>query len=338
MMTILFHVYRAMMRNRVLDAIDCVFWGLLDMAMRVIYAILGLDRAPKFFTGWQQEHFCFIPPVKYPLSDKSLEKPRFSWLDARGVYTGAIVFRHLPLETVRELTKPGLDLEPDLITPEQTYPVVYLFGYQQDLRQSWMPVRGVNYLEFGVLVLGANMADPKKEGDTGPFLYLPRLFLNRLYPTILGLLCCYPKRWTRVDTTENTYTVKTLAGGKPMLEGRFEPTGVIGKPADFPDFPQWRKLLSKAGINRFSGTHFIYADYDWGWNYSMMEPLNGSIEVFEDGVPGLPKGKYTFDPLTVDSIGAFRVVIPFEWVPPFRRSELDPMEPLRPPIAKAAGQ
>jgi len=119
-------------------------------------------------------------------------------------------------------------------------------------------------------------------------------------------------------------------GGKPILEGRFKPSGAIGKPADFTCFPRWRMLLSKSGINRFSGSHFIYLDYDWGWNYSLMQPLTGTVEVFEDGIPGLPRGKYTFDPLTTDVIGAFRIAIPFEWVPPFRRAELDPMEPLKP--------
>jgi hypothetical protein len=329
-MRLLFHLYRAMLRSSIVDTLDCIFWGLLDMVMRVVYWIVGLDRAPAFFTGWQQEHFCFYPPVKYPLPDRSLEKPRFTWLDARGVYTGAVIFRHIPLETVEQLVSPGLILQPELITPDRTYPVVYLFGYQQDLRQSWMPIRGVNYLEFAVGVLGADMANPSKDGYTGPFLYMPRLFLNRLYPTILGLLCCYPKRWERIATTEDTYTVKSLLGGKPILEGRFKPSGAIGKPADFTCFPRWRMLLSKSGINRFSGSHFIYLDYDWGWNYSLMQPLTGTVEVFEDGIPGLPRGKYTFDPLTTDVIGAFRIAIPFEWVPPFRRAELDPMEPLKP--------
>jgi hypothetical protein len=316
MAKLLHAVYMALACNRAVRVLNCFFWGLAGFAMSAIYALTGLNRAPRFFSPWQREALCFYPPVEYPLRSESSPAVPLSRLDSRGMFTGAAVFHRVPASALRNLLDPGLKLDDALVSAGGEYPVAYLFGYQQDLRQMWTRKGGVNYLEFAFAIPGVELADSDTTGYRGPFLYLPRLFLNRLYPTVLGLLAFYPKRWARIETMETSFIVKSLIGGRPLLRARFGPAGPPGAPSDFSEFAAWRKLLNRPHINRFSRGRFVLVDYFWGWNHCLIEELRGVVEVFEDSIPGMQKGVFS------DCV-AFQIAAPFEWIPPFRSDEIN---------------
>ncbi len=331
------NLFRRYLQTTFCHATSSIFFGCVDVVEHATYTILGRDRHPPYYRGWQAE--CF-PPRQYPLPETGpAPKPRFSIWDTRGFYTTTVFFRYLTADQAKQFLPPGLELEPSLIDAQGMYPMVYMFGYQQDLRRVWNPLRGINYLEFAIGVLGLKC--PSAPGYNGPFMYMPRLFLNRFYPTWLGWLCGYPKILKRVSTGPASYTVKSLFRGEPMIDAQFEPHGTIGPWQAFEHFAPWRRQMAAPTANSYVDDGFLFLYFDWPWRYALMQAVSGTVKVTTDDIPGLPRGTYRFDGIDSSPVGGFRLAIPWELVAPFATGELPhPFEDLAPaePAAAAAAQ
>ena len=314
-------LFRLWLQTRLCHASTSIVFGCLDVVHRFFYTILGLDKHPDYFRDWQRDRIKNYPKVVYPLPETGpAPKPRFSIWDTRGFYTTTVFFHYLDHQQAKAFLPRGLELDPALVNAEGLYPVAYMFGYQQDLRRVWMKLHGINYLEFAIGVLGLKC--PSAQGYTGPFMYMPRLFLNRFYPTWLGWLCGYPKRLSRIVTGQDSYAVKSLFRGKPIFEAKFQPQGVVGGWRDFPNFQPWMRQLAAPQANCFFDDGFLFLYYDWPWRYARIQGVCGSVTVESDDIPGLPRGTHSFDSIDSSPVGGFRLAIPWELVAPFATKTL----------------
>ncbi|HEY0758973.1 MAG TPA: hypothetical protein VGD59_06935 [Acidisarcina sp.] len=307
-----------------------IVMGVTDVLDELFDRLTGRAAAPAYFRSWQNR-----PPPKYPLPDLEHDLPiKTSHADICGEYLVTLLFSYIPVEEIKATLSGDLHIDPKNIRADGTHPVIYMFGYTENLHRVWNPLRGPSYLEYAVGV--PNLYISGDQGYVGPFLYLPVLHLNRVYPTILGRLAGYRKYLSRITTTENTYQIKTLFSGKPLLSATFEPIGAIETPPHEANLDKWQGLLGQPGANPYLWGQTLFLHYHWGWNYSMMQPVNAQVTVSQD-MPALPKGTYNWKAITSASFvalqvpeGSFRCSIPFELLPPFSRAKLVPMPPMAP--------
>lgn len=295
-------------------------FGVVDSVEGVLYSALGLDRRPEFFRDWQSDRLAFNPPAVYPLvHPRGTPSPPFSVADARANYTAAVVPRRLPLAEIEPWLPAGFGLDPACADERGRYPVCYTFGYHQDLRRVWMIANGINYLEVCIGILGVRHLSAKP-GFQGPFVFMPRLDLNRLYPTVLGRMVGLPKHWVRISATTARYSVRN------KYEASFAPNGSRAKPGDFPLLAPWQELLSMPLVTETSIGH-LYMYFDWGWPYSWIQPVRGSLECRAPAVACMPRGRFDFRGIDEDPAGAFRIAMPWEMQAPFSRQSIPQVSP-----------
>jgi hypothetical protein len=327
-----------------------IVMGVTDVIDLFIDRLTGLGRAPAYFNSWQN-----LPLPKFPLPYLPHDLPiKTSKWDICGEYLVTLLFSYIPASEVQSTLTGGLRLDPANIRADGTHPVIYLFGYTEDMHRVWNPLRGPSYLEYGVCV--PNVYITGDEGYLGPFLYLPVLHLNRLYPTVLGRLAGYRKFLSRIATTENSYEIKTLLTDTPLVSATFEPTGPVEVGHCQKNMERWEQLLGQPNANPYLWGQTLFLHYHWGWEFSQIQAVNANVTVHRD-MPAFPKGTYhwkgigTESFVTTDQVpeGAFRCSIPFELLPPFSRSKLISMtrkpvvapkksEPVTAPAAAAKPQ
>jgi hypothetical protein len=305
---------------RPFQLVSSLGFGAVDTVEGLLYGALGLDRRPLFFRDWQTDRLAFDPPAVYPLvHPRGTPSPSFSVADARANYTAAVVPRRLSASEIAPWLPPGFGLDPAFADERGRYPVCYTFGYHQDLRRVWMIANGIAYLEVCIGVLGVRHLSAKP-GFQGPFVFMPRLDLNRLYPTVLGRMVGLPKHWIRIETEAARYTVK----GK--YAASFDPYGQRAKPGDFPLLASWQELLSMPLVTQTSIGH-LYMYFDWGWPYSWIQPIRGSLECLAPEIACMPPGRFDFAGIDEDPAGAFRIAMPWEMQAPFSRRSIPPPAP-----------
>ncbi len=189
----------------------------------------------------------------------------------------------------------------------------------------------MRYVEFAVCIPTVRLKDCRLESYTGPFFYLPRLHLNRLYPTILGWGIGYKKRWSRMSTTENSYSISTLWNSTPLLHAEFRPDGEASDSPKDEKFTRWQNLLAQPHANTYLLDTLLFLHFQWAWNLSKFQSVGAKAKVFTNDIPGLPKGDYEWPPLDMSKwngpeapTGAFRAMMPYQLLFPFSRRQLKP--------------
>src|SRR5581483_1998240 len=289
-----------LLTNPVSHWIGSILVGAGDVAFHAVYHLFGLQHRPDFFPSWQASSNSFYPRFEIPLRDgRQYLKHTRSASDPFGIYTAAVVFRYIPRALAERAlaslhaVNPNARLDPSLEDPQGRYPVCYCFGFHQNLLSGWMmklnrwnlgiKFSGIDYSEVCIGVLGVKLDDPAHVYP-GPFLFMPRLHLNRLYPTLLGLLVGLDKVWTRVTPADKNYEVRERFTGRKLYRAEFEPYGKIGAPEQFVNLAPFQKLMELPTISRLLG-EILYTYFDWGWEHSFVQPIRGRVECFSDDIP-----------------------------------------------------
>jgi hypothetical protein len=344
--------------NPVAHFVASVLAGAGDAIFHAIYVVTGLAKHPHFFFSWQSINSCFQPPFELPLDEGSqyLKKAR-SIMDPFGNYTAAVVFRYIPfndadraLDALRKVNS-TVSLDPTLVDGQGRYPVCYCFGFHERVMSGWMlwwnrlklPLHfgGIDYSEVCIGVLGVRLPSADHVYP-GPFLYMPRLHLNRWWPYVMGKSIGLDKVVCRVAPSDSNYEVRPSGKGEPLYRASFEPYGNIAGTDDFSKFTTFRNLLDLPLLTGMLGD-ILYVYFDWGWDHAYVQPIRGSMECLVDGIPAMPKGRFEFTGIDQDVSGALRLHIPWELVAPFRRNELvkellDARTAARQPTPSAAAQ
>jgi hypothetical protein len=329
-------ILKRLLVNPVFHRISSFLFGCGDVICYATYRVFGLDQHPDFFRSWQTTNCCFFPAYKVPMENgrEYLKKLR-SDTDPFGVYTAAVVFRYIPKVDVEkamaDLRKvdPAARLDPSLEDSQGRYPVCYCFGFHQQLIPGWglklnkltgIDFQGIDYSEVCIGILGVYLDDHKKD-YSGPFVYMPRLHLNRIYPTVLGLAVGLKKIWSRVAPSDTGYEVRARFSGKKLFHATFEAYGEICPPEACENFDRFRELLDLPLLSTLWGD-MLYLYFDWCWEHSFMQPVRGRVECTADDIPCMPAGAYEFQGIDCTAAGAFRLHVPWELTGPFRRNEI----------------
>jgi len=296
----------------------------LDTLFGLFYKLLYLIWPIRYWREWQA-----LPEPHFPLPLVPDDVPvQTEPCDACGKYLTSMITTYADVDRVRALLPAGISLDKEHIhrddrTGKDEHALMLMFGYTQNLRRAFWPLPGMSYLEFLVgiphVVLDDNNVDPSRR-----FFYIPVLHLNHLYPTVLGLLVGYRKRWSRVWATENTYTVRSLITGSKILEARFMPNDLPG--AENPtEADHWKELLDQPNVNPF-GQDKLFLHFHWAWDHihaKDIRPVTAELTIYEE-IPGLSPGKYHFEGINkgewingMAPQGGLRFCAPFELLPPF---------------------
>jgi len=280
------------------------------------YRLLNLINPIRLWQDWQN-----LPLPQFPLPLGPHDIPvKTRGCDDCGRYVGTLVGTYVDAAQVAAILPPGASLDPAHIHSGQ-HALILLFGYTENLHFVWSPFRGMNYLECGVAVPHIRI-DDNVEYITR-FFYIPRLYLNRFYPVILGWIVGYRKALARVSTTVNTYSIKSLFAGKPMLDAEF----TIYPDQKASNADHWKELLEEPHLNTF-GADKLFLHYHWDWSNAQMQPVDAKVTLHRN-FPGIAAGTYNFKGIDLGQwsdgrapMGACRLTTPFELLLPFSLRKL----------------
>jgi len=259
-----------------------------------VATLLRRRRWPRFWKDWQG----------IPVRGAS------GGLDLCGCIVLSLMSSSIREEDVR--LPAGLELDHSVTRPDGTRPVIISFGMQEDVRPGFVPaILGERYLEFIVTVPGVRLADASGGTTSGPFGYLTLFYLNDLWATVLGQMMGFPKKASRIGTTENSYSICRLSGGVPILSAEFQISGQVVNPFQSSDFEPYLKFLNAPVIRRSPFGPFRCEGIEIAKDQSMMQPIEARVQVNADDIPGLPRGAHRFASAENQPMGACRVRYPW---------------------------
>lgn len=254
--------------------------------------------------------------------------PQAAGYEAKGTLDARVAVLVLPAATVRQLLPAGLELAPQPVVPAEYHPV-YLF-FSHEIFRAWFGT--MDYEELLIGVPWVQIQDPKATYP-GPFVYMPRLYLNEAVPMELGV---HMYGWEKQMGTLNVvgdgsprvqFTVTPKGGSTPAATGEFTEIPGVGPQAaaDVKNFLIVRQLFEQPTISQalhivdpnsfnspipgpfLAANNILEADQPG----ATIQPLAATITIGASLTPqGIPPGTYRVPSLVDAELGAFRIRCP----------------------------
>ncbi|MDC0719153.1 NAD(P)-binding protein [Nannocystis bainbridge] len=251
-----------------------------------------------------------------------------SGYQAEGTLDARVAVLVLPAATVRRLLPAGLELAPQPVVPAEYHPVYLFFSHENF--PAWFGT--MDYHELLIGVPWVQIADPKATYP-GPFVYMPRLYLNELAPCELGVhMYGWEKQMGTLDVVGDgaptvRFTVTPKDGSSPAAIGEFTEIPGVGpkSSADFKNFLIVRQLFEQPTISQalhivdrnsfdskiagpfLAANNTLEADKAG----ATIQPLAATITIGASLTPpGIPPGTYHVPSLLDAELGAFRIRCP----------------------------
>lgn len=223
----------------------------------------------------------------------------FAAINLNGTGTMRGMTLALPTDRVRQLLPNGLEPGPQTVTPPGTHPVILLFN---EMFRAHMSVPtllpSLTYHEYSIGIPHAYLSTGAiQPGVPGPYYFMPKLYLDNFWATLGGIAFWgFAKEMASFLVTGDSYTVTGFDGQRIMSFAWNEDAPDDFKPiAEFPHFEPVRQMLAQPIISMAPATigpFFILSDFDKMWSQATLRPLEGSLEVDIDFVPGFSAGRY----------------------------------------------
>jgi hypothetical protein len=204
----------------------------------------------------------------------------------------------LPKDRVADFLPAGMELGDQNVTPAGTHPVI-LFFHDMFRAQMSMPtlLPNMTYHEHSVGVPFSYISSGSiTPGNPGPYYFMPKLYLDNFWATIGGIAFWgFPKEMASVNVTAETYTVTSFTGQRITSLAWKKPKGAFKPIQEVPNFEPVRQMLSQPIISMVPmamGPFFILSDFDKIWETATVRPLETSLEVDVEYVPGYAGGRY----------------------------------------------
>lgn len=241
-----------------------------------------------------------------------------------GDWSTRIVTLALPRPAVERMLAPearlghDLALLPQALTPEGSHPVLFSFGTLHRSRMSWSSASAstLTYEEMAVVV---PFVGSRRSARTSPPLarvYLPRLFLSALLPTVGGWLYWgFNKVRARIGYREEDpghYDVRSLLSGTPLLSLRWDASAQPLQPvSEVPSFQAMQALHDQSLLGTV-GPLLTSAPWTKDWSRGTLRGLSAHLRISAPFVPGLEPGDHTCAPLSPEHpLGAYELRVPF---------------------------
>jgi hypothetical protein len=252
----------------------------------------------------------------------------FLAINANGFGVTRGVTLSLEVNTVRDLLPAGLELGTQNLTGAENHPVVLFF---HDLSgagfslPSFFPKQA--YHEFALCVPHVHLSRHSiTPGHSGPYLFMPRLFLDNLWPTLTGVLGWgFAKRMAAIDVTQHSYAVSNSAGHVLSLSWEAAEEGGYYNPISaFPQFGPIRSILDQPLISMVPagvGPFFVVSNFERHWGLAELRPIRTALKVYFDFATGFPPGRYPADGLSEgiykDPLGSYELRAPWRLSLPY---------------------
>ncbi len=238
--------------------------------------------------------------------------------EATGTIDSRVVIRTFERDTVASLLPRGLQLAPQPIVHHARHPVLFLFS--DDTFEAWFG--DMKYREMMVAIPYVERSDlhiPHR----GPFIYMPRLYLDEKLPRRFGnLLYGFEKLDATIKQTDSTYVVHELDRDE-VVRLSYEAAGPEVAPDALPNFDAVRQMFDMPTVSqgariydadawreRESEGFFICSNvrYDFDHPDARIQPLRSTLTVDAELTPrGLRTDAYESASLAEAELGSFRM-------------------------------
>ena len=243
--------------------------------------------------------------------------------DAHGTIDTRVTVLVLPAEQVRRLLPSGLELAPQPVVPSGWHPVYVLSSH--DNFSAWFG--DMDYEEMMIAVPYVQISEPYGRYP-GPYIYMPRLYLNAAVPRELGVhLYGWEKQAATITSTtagaETKYVVTAEGATAPTVTGTFREIAGLGPqpPRAYANFTIVRQLFEQPTISqalhvafpdaftRFAGPFFATTVlYQVDQPGTTVQAIEAELVVGESLTPpGIPPGTYRTPGLDTAQLGSFRL-------------------------------
>jgi hypothetical protein len=252
-----------------------------------------------------------LKPVVFPPSS----------LKATGRYRAYFVPWSLSRPEVTRLLPRGLEIASQDLVPADRHPVLFAFGSQERVCPIFQDMEGLAYREFLIAIPYLQWMGRRNFRYRGPFVYLPRLFLDHWLPVVLGWMCGFAKERACIESTPEEYRITSLFGRSPLIAGIFRPWGSAGRPQDFPGFKAMREIFSQPLV---TGTPFgcMCLDFVWELERARLQAIDAEVRIEHAFLPGLPLASFEVEGIDKCAPGAFHLDVPWTLSRPFRPSAI----------------
>lgn len=251
----------------------------------------------------------------------------FLAINANGFAVTRGVTLKLDADTVRTLLPAGLELGEQSLTDSQSHPVVLFFhsisnaGFSLPSllpRQAYHEfVLGVPYVRLAGLSI--------TPGHPGPYLFMPRLLLDSIWPTLTGVLGWgFAKRTAAIQVTSDSCTISDSSGRVISLSWRTD-AGAYSQPISaYSLFAPIRSILEQPLISMVPagmGPFFVVSNFERYWSAAKLKPLQATLKVDYDFVTGCPPGQYPSEGvpkgIDMDPLGSYELSAPWRLSLPY---------------------
>ena len=198
------------------------------------------------------------------------------------------------------------------------------FGHQRDVRPNVVPYFGMTYHEF---IFAIPFVQWRQERHApayrGPFAYMPRLYLDKLWPTVLGYMYGYPKTLARIHQSEQGgYRVRDLVLDRPLIRATFRPEGESAPPAAFEHFEAIRSIFKIPIIAKLEATPYLCSRMTFHLDEATLRSAPCTVELQDAILPGVLPDTRASRGLADQALGSFELRVPWELTLPFRCDRL----------------
>lgn len=253
------------------------------------------------------------------LSDAQVEQGSSDPSEGVGTIDSRIVVLGLPRTVVEALLPLGLELAPQPLTFPDRHPVFVMFSH--DHFEAWFGDMDYNEMMLAVPYVQRSAVHV---ANRGPFIYMPRLYLDEETPKVLGnLFYGFEKQMARINNGASEYTVTTPDGSKTIATASFEVDGAPQPPSKVPLFNTVRKVFDMPTVSQmfriFDEDAFYERDfvspflcstitYDFSEKTCTVQPMTATVELTDALTPpGMPTSPQQVPSIDTQVLGAFRL-------------------------------
>jgi len=246
-----------------------------------------------------------------------------------GTYNATMVTLSLPRKEVASMLASGLELgtPPSEVLKDGEHPVVFAFGFQQDVRPvihagkfpfDW------TYQEFIMAVPFVRFSDHPERGQlTHPV----NLYLDKLPPVVLGWAYGLPKMMADgFETNSSSYEVfakpSNTSTSMRVLAATWGAGGAKKAASEFPNFAGLAQGLKLPLVGASHVPGFLCSNFDWGLDVMQLTAATGEVEVGATFVGDLQPRRVPFVGLDEAPVSGFLMETKWTMSTPFNCGKL----------------
>jgi hypothetical protein len=265
--------------------------------------------------------------------------PVLKFIPLKGYTTTTLILLPLPQAAVQHTLPKGLSLASQKLTPAGTHPVLFIFTEEQEVYVGFKGLKLLPLQEYRAFRL--QIPYVRKNGNSQLYSYPARLYLNRVVPTLVGLLnYSLPQRFIKIEANQTGYDIKSLRN-IPLLSSQFEPVGERAPLSAFPNFQRGMlQTLNQPSIIKYPplkngpgaffciGHTYALEESQTGQSGgrlakpAQLQPVNAKLQLFRQFAQEfLPNsaGNYTTTNIKESPLGAFHLWSGWSLGPCYRR-------------------